>query len=431
MGLREVAGYYTQLQRGFLELGYTCRVAQYQAHPMCYPIDTVKFPFLDTVSKLHLKAMRVSTMLLRLPLLFLWFFGWQILRWFLFFWALLTHEVFVLRAMVPILPLYLELPILRFAGRKVIMTYHGTEGRPAFMNGKLMQSDSALIRFLVPVLCWVQRRLIRYADRFCDVIVDHTASGMYHEKPFLKYLSAGVPMEVNTCEYSPPPNQTRIKALHCPSNILIKGSDRIRAAVSEVRQRGVDIELIELSGKPNHIILDAIRDCDFVIDEVFSDSPMAAFAAEAASKGRAAIIGGYYGESITEDVPVEMIPPSKFVSPEELTNTIEFLARNHHACQEIGQQAFCYIRDHWTPAHVCRRILQTLEGQAPDEWIFDPAQSGYIFGYGISKDVFYKKVSKLVKRRGIGVLQLQGRSRMLQAIQSFLISRNDDTKVDK
>ena len=46
MGIREVAGYYTHLQRGFRRLGHTCRAAQSQAHPMEYPIETVALPLL-------------------------------------------------------------------------------------------------------------------------------------------------------------------------------------------------------------------------------------------------------------------------------------------------------------------------------------------------------------------------------------------------
>jgi len=423
LGLREVAGYYSQLQQGLRALGYVCRAAQSRAHGFAYPLEMVRFPLLGPLARLHRSSARCRFLPARLAMRLIWFIGWQILRWPLFVWAACCHEVFILRAMVPFLPGYLELPILRCLGRRIVMTYHGTESRPAFMNGKLMRRAPWFVRYVVPVICWAQRRAIGYADRFCHVIVEHTATGMYHRKPFLMYLCAGVPVDTS----SPPvPHRSDdngpLKALHCPSytRIAMKGSPEIRAAVEAVRRQGLDVELVELAGQPNQVVLDAIDQCDVVIDEVWSDTPMAHFAAEAASRGRGTIVGGYYREILTEETPAEAIPPSCFVAPDGLAEAIAELARDRQRCRQLGQDAFAYVREHWRASEVVRRILDALDGSAPEEWFFRPEDCRYAYGYGMSQETYYEHLADLVGRWGTGVLQLHGRPRVLEAIEAFL-----------
>ena len=428
MGLREVAGFYSQLHKGFRSLGYTCRLAQSQAHEYAYATKAVRFPLLNPLARFHYVSQRCRIAPVRWLLLLIWYVGWQILRWPLFVWAAMCHKVFILRAMVPFLPFYLELPLLKLFRRRIVMTYHGTESRPAFMNGKFMNRSPWFVRHVVPWICWMQRRVIGWADRFCDVVLEHTATGMYHRKPFLIYLCAGVPVDVSS-----PPAPPRsagagpAKALHCPSEVVTgtKGTPQVRAAVEEVRRRGVAVELVELTGVPNSAVLEAIGQCDFVIDEIWSDSPMAGFAAEAASRGRAAVVGGYYSEILTDEVPAEAIPPSRFVMPDNLANAIADLASDRQACQQLGADAYEFVHRYWDASRVAERLLQALDGAAPAEWFFRPEDSRYLLGYGMSNDLLRQTVSDLVGCRGVRALQLHGRPHLLQAVESFLAQGAD------
>ena len=49
---------------------------------------------------------------------------------------------------------------------------------------------------------------------------------------------------------------------------------------------GIKANLLEISNKPHDEVLRWIQDCDFVIDEVFSDTCMGVFASEAAWYGK-------------------------------------------------------------------------------------------------------------------------------------------------
>lgn len=59
----------------------------------------------------------------------------------------------------------------------------------------------------------------------------------------------------------------------------------------------------------NATVLQELQQCDFVIDELYSDVPLAMLATEAAIFGKPVIVGGYYSNNFSPENPDSQIPP--------------------------------------------------------------------------------------------------------------------------
>ena len=81
--------------------------------------------------------------------------------------------------------------------------------------------------------------------------------------------------------------------LHAPSNPEAKGTAKIISAIDSLKSTDKNFELILLEDQGNLEGLQAIRECDFVINKLYPDTHMAGFPCEAAWFGKPAIVGGY------------------------------------------------------------------------------------------------------------------------------------------
>ena len=163
----------------------------------------------------------------------------------------------------------------------------------------------------------LQKLWILWIEKFSDCIVSIPPQAMLHEKPFVSIMTVGYPCRFENTQITPSGN-TRVRVLHSPSNRATKGSDELLRIVQELKAEGGDFEYKEITGVPNAQVIEEIKKSDIILDELYSDSPMAGLTTEAAAAGRPSVVGSYYAEIVREDVPAENLPPSAFVLPEQI-----------------------------------------------------------------------------------------------------------------
>lgn len=202
-----------------------------------------------------------------------------------------------------------------------------------------------------------------------------------------------------------PSGGSGVRILHSPSDPA-KGTDAIRACITELARRGVPVTYRQVTDRPHAEVLDAIGESDLVVDQLYSDSPLAVFATEAGYCHRATVVGGYYADEIAEDVPAEMIPPSRYVRPEELCGAIEELAGDEAARIALGAALARFVRERWSRVAVAARYLQIASGEAPSAWHYDPKRLRYVHGWGLSEGELKDYVGELVRRCGASALAL-------------------------
>ncbi|MDN7023947.1 glycosyltransferase family 4 protein [Methanoculleus sp. FWC-SCC1] len=402
IGLTEIAGYNASLKRGFEELGVPCTFLNQRAHPFrfggddaaCLPVRLQRWANarLDASTSLPVRALFYAII--------------QACNIPLFIRVLATHDVFIFGYGSTFLG-YFDLPILRLFGKRIIYVFFGSDERPPYLDGALMgpgkgRTVSECIRLTAR-----QKQKIRRIERYADLCVSHPASAHLHERPFVQWLAVGVP-------FSPPPDDAApgreasgsVRILHSPSDPEAKGSGIIRSAIRELQEKGYAIEYVEITNRPHAVVLEELRRCDFVVDQVYSDTPMAMFATEVAAFGRPAVVGGYYADRIREAIPEDLIPPSLYCHPDRIAGAIELLVRDDALRADLGRRAQQYVRERWEPRRVAERYLRLIDGDVPGAWCCDPQAIRYLHGVGFSETHTRSLLRAVIAEGGIAALQV-------------------------
>ena len=392
VGMGETAGWCTQLVAGLHALGLRADHLDLGPDPLGYSADRP----LRARAVRWLGERRRNGPGLRAAWTALHRLG---MAWLLFH-ALARYDAFVFRAGDSFFNLR-DLALLRRLGRPVLVVFFGSDSRPPYLNGAEVERHDDGVAMASETAA--RRRMVERTEREATAIVCHVMSAQLHSRRSIAFLALGIPRAASD---APPPPDGPIRALHAPSRSAGKGTDLMRAAVDAARAAGAEVELEVISGRPNAEVLAAIGRCHFVIDQPWSDTPMAAFAAEAAARGRPAIVGGLGWDDLRATTPPDLMPPSYLCRPEELAEAVTRLATDHAYRTELGEEARAFMAERWAPDAVAERVLRILRGEAPSEWIFDPATVTAPFGAGLPEDRLPEGIRSVLEATGVGGLRV-------------------------
>lgn len=447
LGLAEVSGFYSNLKAGFDEIGVPAELVTLTQH---------RFGYSDNHPSIWVRlaqgavAGRLTYHQALLPIRLFWALWAAITRLMLLIWALLRFDVFVFGCSTSFFR-FRELPLLKLLGKKVIYNFHGTDGRCGFMDGfaedmflapefregtgyigPLRESDDVRTK-RAKITAYAEITALRKAnvdriDRYADAVINSPSHGQHHTRPFVQRLIIGMPYMPN-CELiarqQSKPSGSSVKILHSPSYPEGKGSPQIREAIQALKIKGLDIEFIEVTGRPNSEVLELIGQCDFVIDQLYSDMAMVGFATEAAFFGKPAIVGGYYAAHQQDDLVEEWIPPTYFCAPEKIEEAIEKLVVDEEFRQDLGAKARAFVETRWLAPRSAERIIALANGDFPKEWLFDPTQSSYVGGMGLPSQSVSDIANGIIEQHGIGALFLNDKPIMQAGIAQMGESEAD------
>ncbi|HEV8252467.1 MAG TPA: hypothetical protein VGQ66_03715 [Candidatus Limnocylindria bacterium] len=423
--MAETAGYLAGLQRGFEEIGCRCHFIDLTEHPFGYSRTAA----LPGPSRWRAAlARRVASLPRRSWRRLGWRMTMTLVDFLILAWAIGRADLFVFTGHDSLLWRNLDLPLLRVLGKRVVWVFLGSDHRPPYLNGKRVRESRAAGEDGYQQMAERTRAfatIVRRIERRANVVVAMSASAQLHTRSFVHLLAIGIPHAGDRDEPEPPARPRRVgtpvRVLHSPSDPA-KGSEAIQRCVAGLEANGLSLEYREITGRPHAEVLDAIVTSDLVVDQLYSDSPLAAFATEAAYRGRAAIVGGYYADAIADDVPADLIPPSRFVAPGQLCAAIEELARDEAGRAALGTQLARFVRERWSPADVARRYVQIAYAGPPAAWLYDPARLRYVHGWGLSEAEIGDYVARFVERCGTSALALDHhpglRARLLELAAS-------------
>jgi len=441
IGPYEIAGYYANLSQSLRKAGLDCDFITYSTHPYSYGGET-KTPLLLKIARyfdfprLKTKLPKSLQILILLPRHIL-----------LNFWALCVifkYDVYIF-GFGASLGTYKnwDLIILRWLNKIVISHLnHGSEARPPYIDGFIQEKDGRNYPSINDIISKssAMRKKIKRIQKYSNIIVGAPLStSAFVEGRMVNTFALGIPfVGSNTDNFlclgqsnvltNEPAKSVRI--LHSPSHPAGKGTDLIEEAIRRLRQRGYKIEFVKIHGLPNSEVIKEIQCCDFVIDQLYSDFPLAGFATEAAWYGKPAIVGGYglaYLRSIT---PAHLWPPSKICHPNEIIQAIEDLIINCDERIRLGKKAQQFVIEEWNPVVFTKRYIQMIEGNIPAEWLFESSSVVYLQGCGQSNEQTQKNIRNIVIQHGIKSLQLSHRPDLEKAFAEFANLNNSQMKND-
>ncbi|WP_156458595.1 glycosyltransferase [Ectopseudomonas composti] len=400
----EISGLASGLVRGFRALGRDADLVLGYRHPFDYET----FGDVSRVARLWAKIGTLRTASKNFFLKVLWVLLHRIIGWIVFLRCLPAYDAFIFTFGQSFTGGKLELLLLKMLGKKVVFIYVGSDSRPPYLDGGAVPVAVA-VGGVSRVVRMARKKfkMVRFQEKYADYVVNSPSSAQFHSRKFINWFSMGVPIScVETGGEPWKRSDDVIRILHSPSNSLLKGSDLIKAAIENLSKKGHRIELVLASGLPNSVVREMIEDCDFVVDQAYSDSPMAVFAAEAASFSKPAVVAGYYAQKICSVVSSEDMPPSLYVMPDELEAAIEKVISDSAFRQALGRKANEFITKRWSCMEVARRYSDLLAGKVPEDWYLYPSSLNYVGGWGASADRIKSVVSLIIENYGSEALLL-------------------------
>jgi hypothetical protein len=394
----EIAGYYAGLEAGLRELGVDALAIDLAGNPFRYRTGPARLPVVVRLARRAHAGHRAAA---SSRLLHPW---WKAARiatsLFVLAWAVVRFDVFVFSFGTSFLGLR-ELPLLRRLGKGMVFVFHGSDARPPYIDGVRMAPDRAMPIADCLALTRRMKASIRWIERYADAVIAQPAFSHFFERPVVNFFAIGVPWRDH-----PLPRRTDrgddvpIRILHSPSDPIVKGSARVREVIEQLRSEGLNLELAELRGVPNEVVLREIATCDFVVDQIYSDAPMVGFATEAAVAGKPAIVGGYAWPENHRIFGSDPMPPVEECAPEALADAIRHLATNREHREALGARARTFVTGRWSRTAVAERLLNVVDGSAPAEWLFDPRDLRYLEGCGLSREQARASVAAVVAAGG-------------------------------
>jgi len=401
----EVAGYYAALRRGLAELGVPCVLLDEARSAHGYHTDDPSL----AVRLLRAAAARTERAAARGPRAVAAASKLEsVTRLLVFLYLAARCDAFIYSygGTITFYPA-LELRLLRHLGRRIVFVYHGNDSRlPYLGHPRLTTARGGTLAECLTYTTTLRDKL-RLVERYADVIVTNPYSAHLHARRAVNWQVIGIPFPAPSDEESAPParGDGRVRVLHSPSDPEMKGTDRVRLAVESLVARGRPIDYVEITGRPHAEVIAEIRRCDIVVDQLYSDTPMAGFATEAAAYGRPAVIGSYIGPHLAPFVPPASMPPVALCNPEDLEHALDALVTDRDLREDLGRRAREWVIRERAPRVVASRYLRLLRGDIPPEWTFDPQDVQYV--HGLASEEFVRRwVRALVAHGGADALQL-------------------------
>ncbi|HMI99757.1 MAG TPA: glycosyltransferase family 4 protein [Gaiellaceae bacterium] len=242
-----------------------------------------------------------------------------------------------------------ELRLLKRLGKTVFVTYQGSDVRPAAACPCRRPDCLAFDRYRQPAA----RRALRFADRVFYLNPD--LREWLPGATFCPYASVD-PREVLP---SPEPESDEIVIAHAPTDVNVKGTRHVVAAIEALRSEGLPVRLDLIGGVSRNEVVERVRQAHVVVDQVLIGW-YGGFAVEAMACGRPAL--AYIKEDVPEDNPFGAQLPIVRTTPETLADDLRALVTDPARRRRAAEQGRRFVEAHHDPRAVAREVL---EGYAP------------------------------------------------------------------
>jgi hypothetical protein len=307
---------------------------------------------------------------------------------------------------------------LRIFRVKVIFAFHGSDIRPAYLNGAMWSELNPDYEYLQNTTK-KQFRLARMSELVSSEVVlwsgiTHFFRGRvnFHEKLGFPII-LGIEKERKTSF-----STSGLRILHMPTNQRAKGSLLVRKVIDELLEEGFDFRYVEATGHSHQSALNEIESCDLVIDQVFSDSGAGILAAEAAALGKIVIVAGM---DVAKSLEIlgEHYPRTNFVETSSLKETIVNVLSDIQKYRDLAQTQKSYYASGWNYVSVAKNYLALMDGDLVSDKV-DAIRIRHSRGGFAPKEELVSVGAAFVSKFGVAALKLRHNRNLEQSVIDFL-----------
>jgi hypothetical protein len=412
IGLTDIASYYSGLKQGFDALGIEAVFMPLSRNQFSRNItNNPRSLWLSLVNRLlawsSLSVNDRLALVTNQPSVYRRDVRFALAKLILLAWAACRCDVFIFGFGTTFFN-YRELPLLRLLRKKIIYVFNGSDSRPPYISGKYIHSEFKQTLAQCAEAAARIKHNVRTIERYADLCVNHPPQAQFHERRFINHCFIGHPcsLPAGTPDTDSSAPTRAIRIVHAPTSSHAKGTPAIRELIGRLQRKGHAIEFIELVNRPNNDVLSELRRCDFVIDELYSDIPLAGLGTEAAFFGKPAVVGGYARAILDTFSREAALPTRLYVRPEQIERIVWQLVSDAAFRKEAGARVQAFIRENWMPADVAERFLRLIADDVPPEWWCDPATIDYPFGWGVSEETLGAYLAAYVSAEGRDALHM-------------------------
>lgn len=340
-GVSEVAGQGSNSVKGLRKLGIKAEMVTYRTNRMRYDVDY------------DLKVGHCK-----------WFYPLYILRVLKFAVpAMFKYDCFHFHFAHTLMPLGIDLLILKFLKKKVFFEFHGSDIRWVFCRKKYPYMD-------MPPVNEKYRKELKRKLRFADGIILHDKELVNH-LPDVGIPVYIVPLRVSVCDFVPIyPGKTvkRPVIVHAPSARKIKGTEYVLRALKEI---DLDYELILVEDKTQVEAFELYSKADIIIDQLLIGT-YGVFAIEAMAMGKPVVT--HITEEMRKSFPEEL--PIVEADVFSIKQVLERLIKDASLRYELGirgREYACKYHDNNKICHILKNIYLGRQNSLSSKEMFDLA----------------------------------------------------------
>jgi glycosyltransferase involved in cell wall biosynthesis len=262
--------------------------------------------------------------------------------------------------------------LLKKLGKQIVSVFLGSDTRYWFaytQETEFLGIDSDIRSYLDEVLknqphdyLAVKLETVRKAEAHADLILALPDAAQLQSRP---YMRLNIPIDLSEIQCNIP-DRARPLVIHAPSMRSIKGTDRVLAAVEQLRAQGVSFDFRLVERTSNTKLREQLQESDIVVDQLYSET-VATLALEGLAAGNV-VLARYLPERvrIAPDCPVVN------VNAETLSNRLREIIEDRELRVQLARAGRPYVETYHSHIIVSRQILEWLDPTRRGAFHFHP-----------------------------------------------------------
>ncbi len=270
--------------------------------------------------------------------------------------SLFNYDVFHFHFSLSLLPINLDLPILKTFGKRLVMQVWGSDVRLK----SIAKLKNPYIKVKEDSFC-TERRIkqrLRRISSFVSTCIIPDYELYEYVKPYFKKISIIRPaldVENYKPNYLNYDNKRKLRIIHAPTHKGVKGTEVILDAISRLKRK-YDFEFVLVENMLHKDLMEEIRKSDIVIDQVIIGA-YGQISIESMALGKPAVC--YIREDLKSKHPPEF--PIISATPRDIHDVLDKLISRRELLSEIGQLGRSYVEKYHDARIVAKELLEVYE----------------------------------------------------------------------